>query len=230
MKSAALGPALASAKKLAGARTPVVSLLNGLSHAAAVRRALGPSRTVIGSCHVSARRFPSGRVRHTGGNVIALAEHAGNAAALSAAASILRAAGFDVRTRRSELRMLWSKFVINAAINPLGALTGFTNRELATRPAMRELVTEVLREAERVGRSAGHLRGPALAPKVLVAQARLSGQLNSMAQDIAAGRRTEADAILGPILRQARRAGVTLRLIPVLLRSVKLLEKEMLDR
>jgi 2-dehydropantoate 2-reductase len=120
--------------------------------------------------------------------------------------------------------------VINAAINPLGALTGFTNRELATRPAMRELVTEVLREAERVGRSAGHLRGPALAPKVLVAQARLSGQLNSMAQDIAAGRRTEADAILGPILRQARRAGVTLRLIPVLLRSVKLLEKEMLDR
>ncbi|MFA5138409.1 MAG: 2-dehydropantoate 2-reductase [Elusimicrobiota bacterium] len=230
VKSGALGSALRSAKRLAGPRTAVVSLLNGLSHAERVRRALGPERTVIGSCHVSARRFASGRVRHTGGRVIALAEHPGNAAALSAAAALLRGAGLDARVRNSERRMLWSKLVVNAAINPLGALTGFTNRELVARPAMRELVTKVLNEAELVGRAAGHLSGPSLVPKVLRAQARLGGQLNSMAQDIAAGRPTEADAILGPFLRHARRAGVRLRLLPLLLRSVKLLEKEMLAR
>ncbi len=205
VKSRDLGGALEAVRR-AGPDAPVVGLLNGVGHAVRLRRAVGPRRTVLGSCYFAAMRSGPGAVRHAGGRLITLAEAPGNRAALRAAASLLRKAGWQVRLKRDERRMLWTKLVFNAAVNPAAALVRGTNGSLARDPALREVVLKALAEAGRAAAAAG------VPPDAEVSAARLLAglravpdQLNSMVQDLEAGRPTEAPELLGPLLRAARR-------------------------
>lgn len=222
VKASALPRALIAARALAGPNAPVVSLLNGFSHARPLRRAFG-ARAVIGACYIAARRLGPCSAWHTGGRTIELARTPGPWA--DEARAVLRQAGWDVRTVGSEDRLLWTKAVVNAALNPLGALTGMTNGALARSPAMRELMIASAREAVRVARAAGHppLR-TGLPGRIVRTNVPLTGQLNSMAQDIARGRPTEIEAILGPFLSEASRRGIELRYLSPLYRMVKRLE------
>jgi 2-dehydropantoate 2-reductase len=116
--------------------------------------------------------------------------------------------------------------VYNAAVNPIGTLTRKTNGQLASEPALRELVCSVVREAAAIARAAGF---PPLdiqpTKRVLQGCRAAPNQINSMSQDIEAGRKTEADAILKPLLLSARRTKRSTRYIEPLYRMIRGLEK-----
>lgn len=220
--------ALVPARRLAGPRAPVVSLLNGLGHGAALRRAFGPARCVLGAAYFAARRTGPASVWHTGGDVIALARTPSNRAAVREARRLLAKAGWRVRTVGSEEALLWTKAVLNASVNPLGALTRGSNAALTRHPAMRDLLSRVADEAARVARAAGHpllSRDPA--GDAVRGSRTLLHQFNSMVQDLEAGRRTEADAILRPFISAARRTKTPIRRLEPLYLSIRLLEKEL---
>ena len=171
-------------------------------------------------------RTKGGKIRHTGGEGVLLAKTPQNRSACDAAARALKQAGWKVGFVRSPERMLWTKAVYNAAVNPIGALSKKTNGELARDPALRDLVVATVLEAASIARKAGF---PPLDPHpdrgVLKGCLSAPDQINSMAQDIAAGRKTEADAILLPLLKAAQKAGrKTLYLEPLYL-SILALEK-----
>jgi len=224
VKAAGLRWALHATRGLVGPATPVVSLINGVTHVHPVLKAYGPARAVFGVCHIAALRTGT-TIRHMGGRDIVLAETPANRAACRQAQTLLGKGGWRVRTVPSVERLLWTKLIHNAAINPLGALTRKTNGQLAAEPALRDLLVRVADEAAAVAKAAGHpsldanparsiLRGCAAAPR----------QINSMAQDLAAGRPTEADAILRPLLRAARKAGRATRYLEPLYRMIRHLE------
>lgn len=127
------------------------------------------------------------------------------AAALTAA-GLTTAAVPDIRTR------LWRKLAVNAAINPLVARFRIRNGQLRDRP-FRPMAEAVIEEVAAIMAAEGipPPEGAGVSGwRTLVWQV-VAGTANnraSMLQDVLAGRPTEREAILGPLLATARRHGV----------------------
>ncbi|MBI5630866.1 MAG: 2-dehydropantoate 2-reductase [Elusimicrobia bacterium] len=215
--------ALRAARPWAGPSTPAVGLQNGVSHAPILKRAFGPSRAVLGSCYFGADHPEPSLYSHTYGDQILLAANAANARALSEAKALLLEGGWKVILKDSEEALLWTKLCFNAAVNPLGALAAAPNGDLARDAALRELLLQTLSEAVAVARAAGRrLLYRDMAGLVLRACENAPAQRNSMLQDLRAGRPTEIQAIVGPLLDQARRLR---RPAPLLLRLFRWVQK-----
>ncbi|MDE2039998.1 MAG: 2-dehydropantoate 2-reductase [Elusimicrobia bacterium] len=218
--------AIETARPWIGPETIVVGLQNGLGHERLFRRAYGRRRVVLGVCYVAADRTAPLSVFHAGGRSIQLAADADNARAARRAAAWLRAGGWRVSLLEDEDAMLWTKLCLNAAGNPLGALSNAANGQLSSDPCLRNLLATAAREAAAAARADGHrLLVKDLSSALGRTFPRGSRQRNSMLQDLSAGRRTENSAILGPILSAAKRRGLRLSLLPRLNRLLERLER-----
>jgi 2-dehydropantoate 2-reductase len=228
VKSGDAARAAAAARRWIGPDTLVVALQNGIGHARVFRRAFGARRTVIGVCYFAADRPAPGQLRLNGGNDVLLARHHGNDTALATAAGLLTTAGFRVHLKEAEAGMLWTKAAFNAAVNPLGAACAVESGRLVEDPALRELSLRALAEAAAAAEAAGHpLDYPDMAEKLLASGRNAPRQRNSMLQDLAAGRRTEARAILGPLLAAARRHGTPAPTLELLADVIARLERRL---
>jgi 2-dehydropantoate 2-reductase len=162
------------------------------------------------------------------GNRIALASNTENCEALKIARACLLRAGWKVQLEQSQERMLWTKLCFNAATNPLGALCAVNNGQLAEDPGLREIMLKILHEALLLAQKAGHapLRGGM--PQLIVRACREAPkQRNSTFQDLQANRRTEIEAILGPLLAAAHRTKTPAPFLTHLWGLIRRLEKEL---
>jgi 2-dehydropantoate 2-reductase len=228
VKSGDAAKAAAAARRLIGPETAVVALQNGIGHEKIFRRAFGPRRTTMGSCYFAADRPAPDELRLNGGEDVLLAHHPGNDASLETAKALLTSAGFRVHLKESEQGMLWTKAAFNAAVNPLGAACAVESGKLAEDPALRELSLKALSEAAAAAQASGHpLDYPDMAEKLLLSGRNAPHQRNSMLQDLAAGRKTEAKAILGPLLASAKRHKVPTPTLALLASVVAHLERKL---
>ncbi len=197
-----------AASALAGVRTTIVTLQNGLGNVEALSRTFDPDRVVAGATSHGATLLGTGRVRHAGVGPTSLAPAAGNTERAEAVAELLRSAGLEATVVADATAVIWSKVVVNASINPLTALTRLRNGQLLEFPELRELLTAVARETAEVAR----LRGANLlyqdpAQEVVTVCERTAGNYSSMLQDILAGRETEIESLNAAVVRQAKMAG-----------------------
>jgi 2-dehydropantoate 2-reductase len=127
-------------------------------------------------------------------------------------------AGGDMRP------IIWGKLVINAAINPVAALAGEPNGQVAERPSLRALAQAIAEEGEAVAKAEGvSLPYPSAAEAVLETSRRTAANRCSMLQDLDAGRMTEIDYLNGAIIRAAERHNLSVpanRAITALIRQV----------
>jgi len=124
------------------------------------------------------------------------------------AASVLESAGIHADAHGEVKAVLWRKVCLNAAVNPLTALLDCPNGALLERPALLRVARAAAAEAARAGMRLGRL------PIGFDPEPLLEGLLHdtranrsSMAEDLARGRRTEADAIVGAATRAGLEAG-----------------------
>ena len=126
--------------------------------------------------------------------------------------------------------VLWTKTIVNAAINPLTALTRLTNGELSKNNSMIEIGSETVSEGLKVSR-AEHVRlvGD---PRKLWREILESTRENksSMLQDIEKGRKTEIRQLNGVIVSRAKRAGVRVPFNEILTKLVLGLEFSVMRR
>lgn len=207
VKAPALDDAIARVDPAAVADGVVVPLLNGLEHMEALRERFG-DRVVAGSIsHFQAYR--AGRVQiveATPAPVITIASESLPRTKVEAAADILRQARLDVRVGQDEKRVLWQKL---ARIAPLAAATsasGKTVGELRNDPAWRPRLDGAITEACAVAEADGVSLRPSAQWAIIDEMA--DETTTSAARDVASGRRSELDAILGGVLRAAERLGV----------------------
>jgi 2-dehydropantoate 2-reductase len=100
--------------------------------------------------------------------------------------------------------VLWSKLVINAAINPLTALLRIPNGKLLLQPEARILLATAVREAASVAVAQGlHLTYPDPVAATEAVAHRTATNTSSMLQDVLRGAPTEIDAICGAIVATA---------------------------
>lgn len=182
-----------------------LTLQNGWGNRETLQATLGPQRVAAGVTTLGATLLGPGRVRAAGvGPVTAPADPR-----LAALLEMLARSGFETHTATDVDGLLWSKLVINAAINPLTALLRVPNGELLARPDARALMADAAREAALVGQRLGFsftFEDPLQAAEA-VAQ-RTATNRSSMLQDVQSGRPTEIDAICGAIVQAGQRAGV----------------------
>ena len=185
----------------------VVPLLNGLEHMEPLK-ARFDGRVAAGSIsHYQAYR--AGRVQiieATPSPLITIASETIPGGEVDGAAELLRQARLDVRVGQNEKRVLWHKL---ARIAPLAAATAATGRSVgelrddaAWRPRLEGGIAEAcsIAEADGVG-----LRASA---QWAIIDEMADETTTSAARDVADGRRSELDAIVGSVLRAADRLDI----------------------
>ena len=182
-----------------------LTLQNGWGNRETLQAQLGAARVAAGVTTMGATLLGPGRVRAGGSGPIIVPE----SARLAPLLVLLRHAGFETRTSSDVDGLLWSKVVINAAINPLTALLRVPNGDLLARPDARELMKGAAFEAATAGRAQGFsltFDNPVLAAEEVAH--RTAANHSSMFQDIQRGAPTEIDAICGAVVEAGEQTGV----------------------
>ena len=188
-----------------GSDTVWVSLQNGLGNVEAIQRAAGDVPIVAGITASGAHLLADDIVR-----VVAVLPATFGAlppatdAMAHGFAEMLVPAGLPCEVVADPWPAIWRKLIINAAINPLAALTARRNGELLEVLWLRRLATAVAREVHTVALARGiDLDG--IDPVALVEWACTVTAANrcSMLQDFDAGRPTEIDQLNGAVVALA---------------------------
>ncbi len=202
----------------------VLTLQNGLGNVELIAERFGADRAYAGTTALGATLLAPGHVRHSGAGVTVVGRFESapdeNVARIVTA---LNDAGLEARTTTDVNVTLWNKVVVNAAINPLTALTGVRNGQLIDLPEARALLALVVRECEMVARS-GDAAGDALTRVEEVCE-RTALNVSSMLQDIIRAKRTEIRSINAAVADEAERQGIVAPVNLVLTELVAVLEK-----
>ena len=129
---------------------------------------------------------------------------------LQRVAAALEGAGFEVHVKDDVNAQIWTKFIVNSAINALCAATGLRLGEVARLPEMDALQDRVLDEAFALVR-AKEIPIPEADVRAAI-QAELPPlkfSRPSMLQHVESARRTEIDAINGALVRESHRLGLS---------------------
>jgi ketopantoate reductase len=140
-------------------------------------------------------------------------------------ARMLNAAGIETRVVADPMAQIWSKFVLNCAINALTAVTGLRSGEMYRTPEVNALQDRVIDEIlEVVGRKGIKLAEPDPRKKIK-AHCRIRYNRPSMMQHMEQGRRTEIDALNGALVREAKALGIPVPYNEAVVAVVKGMEK-----
>jgi 2-dehydropantoate 2-reductase len=197
----ALAPAVAS-------HTVVVPLLNGLRHLDVLDERLGAGRVLGGQCFISARLDPAGRVLHLSDvHELSFGERSGERTPrVEALAATLAGARFEARASDVILLEMWEKWVFLATLAGITCLMRAAIGDLVAAGGA-ALAASLLEECRSVAAAAGWPPRPAFLESALGRLTADGSALTaSMLNDVERGGRTEADHILGDLLR--RREGV----------------------
>ncbi len=202
----------------------VVTLQNGIGNREIIEGHIPPERVVCGSVTIGATRIDATTVTHggTGGIVIG----GSDPGAVDTVRALLERAGFPVLTHDRPDEVIWRKAIINAAINPIGALLEIPNGGILESPDALILQEAVVKECAGIAAS----RGILIDASELIEATRdvcrkTATNLCSMLQDLRAGRRTEIDSINGAFARFGREAGIAAPYNESLFRLVRARER-----
>jgi 2-dehydropantoate 2-reductase len=208
--------ALARIRPYLGRGTILVTLQNGLGNAETIRGVVGNRTVLKGTTSQAATRIAPDLVAHTGvGPTLVGYETERDAAAAANLARAFSDAGLPAAPVSDIDRWIWQKLAINAAINGLTALGGFTNGVIAENEGLLDAAESVAEEVAAVARALGYELG-GMRWAVRETAAATAANRSSMLQDVEAGRQTEVDAIHGAIVDAAARVGVAMPIVALL--------------
>ena len=186
-----------------------LTIQNGIGNVEALVAGLGRERVLGGSTMCSFRSIGPGHVDQTHMGPTTIGELDGRTATRTRhLAEMLMAAGYPTEISTSIMDVVWTKFVLNCAINPLCALTGLRLGEIARLEPMDRFQDLIVDEIFAVVRQ----KAPAVDEAGLRAKIKQhcwdKFSKPSMLQHIEAGRRTEVDALNGALVREADALGI----------------------
>lgn len=204
----------------------VLTLQNGIGNYETLEAGL-PGRVLLGTTTMGAMTLGRGRFRHTGFGDTHLGEADGSIRERTRRVVELLATmnGGPVHVVDNAMGSVWSKLIVNAGINAPCTLLRVRNGDLPSTAAGIELIHDVVRECLAVVEAKGIkliLDDPE--GRVVAVCKGTAGNLNSMFQDILAGRRTEIDYINGAVAREAESLGLEAPVNRTLAQLIKALE------
>lgn len=196
---------------LLGPQTGVLTLQNGVDSVDVLIEAVGRPHVLGGLCQIFCHVAAPGVIRQTGGiRRVVLGELDGRVTPRARAAhAAFAAAGVPVETSQQILVAMWEKFIFINAQGGMSALTRLPIGEMRQSPETLEMYLDVAGEVAAVGRAHGVPIPEGERERVRAfAMALDPGGRSSLHTDLAAGRRTELETLLGTVVRLGRRHGV----------------------
>jgi 2-dehydropantoate 2-reductase len=192
--------------------TRVVPLQNGVEAVDDLAKVLGREHVLGGLCRIIASIAAPGAIRIGPMEPMVVlgeldgSELAGNAKALYDA---FRAAGVNVSKAPDIQAALWEKLLFIAAVSGVGAVSRANVGEVRQSPPTRALLRQVMEEVAAVAAKRGVRLAPEIVARTLAFIDNMPGEgTASMQRDVAAGRPSELEAIIGSVNRLGSVAGV----------------------
>jgi 2-dehydropantoate 2-reductase len=194
----ALGPLVKSGTK-------VLPLENGVEAPEQLEQALGREHTLVGMCRIISSVVGPGHI-HDGGMTPTVDMGEPDDSPLSPNARILAealtAAGAVVQTPPDIRAALWEKFLFIAAVSATGAVSRATIGQFRECPPTRHLLQQLMAEVAAVA----HARGISLSADVVARTLAFVDSIPatgtaSMQRDLADGKPSELEAIVGAVVR-----------------------------
>jgi 2-dehydropantoate 2-reductase len=226
IKSKTTAAVLAQLRPVLGGSPVLVTLQNGMGNAEVLLDV--PNAIVARGATMNAGRYVEpGVVENLIEGETWLGPMRGSINDIGALGAALNEAGMATEIVADPMGAVWSKFVFNCVMNPLGALMMGDNAARYNVPEMRALVDDMAEECMAVIKALGGAF--AFPPMEFVAKIRagevpLSKHAGSMALDIGRGAPTEIDELTGFIVREGERLGIPVPNCRAVYRLVKGLE------
>jgi 2-dehydropantoate 2-reductase len=181
---------------------------------------------VIGSVVYPAADVVSpGVIHHLEGNRFSIGEiDNSDSERIRGVSSVLREAGFKAPVLSDIRSEIWTKLWGNLSLNPISALSHATLVDICQFPASRQLLVNMMSEAQQVAEALGIQFKVSLDKRIAGAEA-VGKHKTSMLQDLEAGRPMEIDALVGSIVELGRVTQVATPHIDAIFATISLLAK-----
>jgi 2-dehydropantoate 2-reductase len=200
--------------------TIVLVLQNGLGSEEVVKRVVdGKAKVLRGLTTMAAEFFKAGKVKYWEGETTIERD-----TAAEKVADILNSCRLKTSLSDNIRDITWGKVVVNSVVNPLTAIFGVRNREIAAQP-LASVRHQIVRECVQVGEAEGISFSRDL-EKAIDKEIRRYTNYSSMCQDVMKGKRTEIDFLNGKIFELGRKHHVPTPVNETLVHFIKFLEEK----
>ncbi|OQX09158.1 MAG: 2-dehydropantoate 2-reductase [Desulfobacteraceae bacterium IS3] len=131
-----------------------------------------------------------------------------SAPAAIAIAEVLTKCGLGTENTDKMVSMVWRKGILNACMNPVCAITGFTMAQTMKDPISFQIVDSLVKECVKVARANEVSLGWDFYPYCIEYMSHAGDHKPSMLMDIEMKRRTEVDYINGKFIEYGKQAGM----------------------
>ncbi len=154
-----------------------------------------------------------GVVHHTGAGDIHLGfwdgvRHAGDELVITRINQAFKRAGLMINISPVMHQKVWEKVIVNAGINPVGAMFKVPNGRIKAIPELRNISKHLTSEAIAVARAGNFIENFDGFATVRSVMENTASNRNSMLQDIERGRRTEIEFINGAVARHGKQLSI----------------------
>jgi len=211
VKTTATDEAARAIQPLVGPDTAVLSLQNGIDAAERIGAVVGLAHLLGGATWVSSVVERPGVIRQVSQfRRIVLGELDGQITPRARAVyEALKGTGATVELSDNIRKVLWTKFVFIAALSGVGAVTRLPVGDYRDVPETRELLVRVMAEVEAIAIASGiPLDADVIEQTLAFVDNAAPTIMASMQRDVAAGRPSELESMIGVIGRKGRELGV----------------------
>jgi len=202
----------------------VLSLQNGIGNHEILTSIFPEDRVLYGSTSIGASKKDDGTVVPGGlGDTVF---GGSNRSRGEGVLTRLRKAGLGAAWTDDPQRTVWEKAIVNAGINPLGAILSIPNGKIIENRHVRVLQEKLVREASAAAAAKGLvIRADVMVERTAGVCRKTEVNRCSMLQDVSYGRATEIDSINGQIIKTGKKFGIDTPVNETIYSLIKAMEK-----
>ncbi len=206
-----------------GKNSTVVTLQNGIGNHENLLKHINEKNIILGTTTLGGYKTKLNNVIFGGNGEVVFGGIDSNK--LNKLKNIFENSNIDSRISKDIKKDIWKKAIINAAINPLGALSSLTNGEILENSFLNNIQKAIVKESVSVANSNNiDLNYKDIINSIIEVCKKTSNNSCSMLQDIRFKRKTEIESINGQIVKFGKLKKIPTPLNQKIYRLIKELE------
>ncbi len=204
----------------------IVLLQNGVDIEPEIAAAFAGNELISAIAFIAVTRTAPGKVHHQSEGSLVIGRYPrGESSRAEELASMFKASTIPCKVTPDICTARWQKALWNATFNPISIMGGVLDTSAMLRaPESREFIRTTMLEISATAHAAGHPIDAALIDKLIQGTLAMPPYKTSMAIDFENDRPMEIEAILGNVVRTARRLGVPVPRLETIYAIAKMIE------
>lgn len=228
LKSFATETVLTNIKPLIKENTVVLTLQNGVGNLENMQSVLPHAIHGVGGTGSGAVVLGHGKIAHraVGKTTVGFLDEK-HEPKFQKIVKMFSSAGLEAEVSHNVLSVIWSKLLVNVAINSLTGITKLTNGDSVSTPEGEAIARELIKEAVAVARAEGvelHYTNPEDEIIALIRE-KFSRNESSMLTDVLQKRKTEIEVINGAIITYGKKHNIRTPYNELMVQLTHVLEK-----